>query len=124
MISISLVISNPGLVTVWETAREKFELENGIIAGDLNAEGSYVSQTNLKKLKLRSDSRFTWQIGDECDTTVGNSNCAYDRIITTGKCTEIAQNGGVFKFDDEFQLTRENALKISDHYPVTVDLLF
>ena len=41
---------------MFDTACEKFGTENGIIAGDLNAEGSYVSQTNLKKLKEKGTS--------------------------------------------------------------------
>ena len=57
------------------------------------------------------------------DTTVGNSNCAYDRIITAGQCSQMAQNPDVFRFDKELKLDREQTLKISDHYPVTVDLL-
>ena len=110
-------------MTVYDAASAKFNTQNGIIAGDLNAEGSYVSKANLKNLKLRSDGRFTWQIGDDLDTTVGNSNCAYDRIITTGQCTTMAQNADVYRFDRELQLDREQALRVSDHYPVTVDLL-
>ena len=54
---------------------------------------------------------------------MGNSNCAYDRIITAGQCSQMAQNPDVFRFDKELKLDREQALKISDHYPVTVDLL-
>ena len=88
----------------------------------MNAEGSYVSQRNLDKLKLRRDSRFTWQIDDEADTTVGNTDCAYDRIITTGSCTQFGENPNVYRFDQILDLTNEQAKEISDHYPVTLDI--
>ena len=94
----------------------------GIIAGDLNAEGSYVSKKNLKDLKLRLDKRFTWQIEDEVDTTVGATDCAYDRIITAGSCTEHACNADVYRFDEILNLNNEQAKQISDHYPVTINI--
>ena len=72
--------------------------------------------------KLRTDERFTWHIGNEVDTTVGNSDCAYDRILTTGDCTTHAMDAQVYKFDDVLDLSQEEALKISDHYPVFIEM--
>ena len=72
--------------------------------------------------KLRTDERFTWHIGNEVDTTVGNSDCAYDRILTTGDCTTHAMDAQVYKFDDILDLSQEEALKISDHYPVFIEM--
>jgi len=103
------------LVNVYDHSTKKFNTTSCIIAGDFNAEGSYVSKKNLESLKLRTDKRFTWHIGNEVDTTVGNSDCAYDRILTTGDCTTHAIDAQVYKFDDVLDLSQEEALKISDH---------
>ncbi len=45
--------------------------------------------------------------------------CTYDRIIITETTVEdYAGNAGVFRFDTEYGLTRDQAEKVSDHYPV------
>ena len=77
-----------------------------------------ISDSNY--VSYRTDERFTWHIGNEVDTTVGNSDCAYDRILTTGDCTTHALDAEVFKFDEILGLSQEEALKISDHYPVFI----
>ena len=50
-----------------------------MILGDLNADCTYVSQTNYRTLDLVINTTFTWWIGNEVDTTTGNSDCSYDR---------------------------------------------
>ena len=47
--------------------------------GDFNADCSYVTKGEMRKLSLRSDKRFKWLIEDDVDTTVSGSHCAYDR---------------------------------------------
>jgi endonuclease/exonuclease/phosphatase family metal-dependent hydrolase len=86
-----------------------------ILLGDLNADCSYLSET--KKIDLRKP-QFIWVIDNAQDTTVGSSNCAYDRIIFTSATKEdYTGKWGVFRFDEVYDLGKEVALKLSDHYP-------
>ena len=89
-----------------------------ILLGDLNADCSYLSKT--KKINLRKP-EFIWLI--DIDTTVRDStNCAYDRIIFTEATKEdFTGSKGVFRFDEEYDLGKETALKLSDHYPIWAD---
>lgn len=51
-----------------------------MILGDFNADGSYVSKRDMKKIRIRSDKNFHWLISDEEDTTASNKNDhTYDR---------------------------------------------
>lgn len=54
-------------------------LQNILIAGDLNADCSYLSRSKMSTLSIRQDSAYTWLINDSQDTTVGSTDCAYDR---------------------------------------------
>lgn len=54
-----------------------------MILGDLNAGCSYVTSKDWRAVRLRSDPKFRWLIGDEQDTTVREkTHCAYDRSVT------------------------------------------
>ena len=68
-----------GLMDVHAAVQQHWNTENIVIMGDLNADCSYASGTALAGLSLRTDSRFTWLIPDDCDTTTSSTNCAYDR---------------------------------------------
>ena len=71
------------LVEVYEKAVFQFgHNQNGIILGDFNAGCSYLSHTKEEKLLLRNDPWFTWLIERDTKTTLGNSDCAYDRCIS------------------------------------------
>lgn len=51
-----------------------------MILGDFNADGSYVSNRDMKNIRIRSDKNFHWLIGDDVDTTASNRNShTYDR---------------------------------------------
>ena len=51
-----------------------------VILGDFNGDCSYASYNELIELSIASEN-YTWLIPDDADTTVGNSRCAYDRIV-------------------------------------------
>lgn len=54
--------------------------QNFIFMGDFNAGCSYVPKKAWKNIRLRTDPKFVWLIGDREDTTVKKStSCAYDR---------------------------------------------
>jgi hypothetical protein len=47
------------------------------------------------------------------------SDCTYDRIIVmAGLRDDYAKEAGVFRFDAAYELTKEAAEDVSDHYPV------
>uniref|UniRef100_A0A3Q3M3N4 Uncharacterized protein n=1 Tax=Mastacembelus armatus TaxID=205130 RepID=A0A3Q3M3N4_9TELE len=66
------------------------------------------------------------QRDDSVDTTSSNNNDnTYDRIVVYGETMRDAVVPGSakpFKFQTEFGLTDEQALSVSDHYPVEVEL--
>lgn len=58
----------------------KHAFQNFIFMGDFNAGCSYVPKKAWKNIRLRTDPKFVWLIGDQEDTTVKKStSCAYDR---------------------------------------------
>lgn len=48
--------------------------------GDFNADCSYMNAGELDNLGIRQQG-FEWLIGDEVDTTQGQTHCAYDRSV-------------------------------------------
>uniref|UniRef100_A0A672PDR2 Deoxyribonuclease n=1 Tax=Sinocyclocheilus grahami TaxID=75366 RepID=A0A672PDR2_SINGR len=110
------------LYEVFQTVRKKWKTENVMFLGDLNAACSYVTNKGLKSVRLRSDPKFHWLIRDEQDTTVREKTCcAYDRIIIHGKeliSGIVPESAQPFNFKKEFSLSEEEALEVSDHYPV------
>ncbi|XP_038595800.1 deoxyribonuclease gamma isoform X1 [Tachyglossus aculeatus] len=114
------------LVDVFGDVKQRWKLENFIFMGDFNADCSYVPKKSWKEIQLRTDPRFVWLTGDDLDTTVKEStNCAYDRIVIHGKSLRsaiIPNSVNVFNFQVAYKMNEEEALQVSDHYPVEVEL--
>uniref|UniRef100_A0A8D3B9H9 Deoxyribonuclease n=1 Tax=Scophthalmus maximus TaxID=52904 RepID=A0A8D3B9H9_SCOMX len=114
------------LYTVFKGIYRKWKNDNVMILGDLNAGCSYVTIKGWRAVRLRSDPRFRWLIGDEQDTTVRKkTHCAYDRIIVHGReiiSSVVPGSAQPFNFKESFHLTEQEALEVSDHFPVEVDL--
>lgn len=94
-----------------------------VFLGDFNADCKYVKAHDWVSIRLRSSEVFKWLIPDTADTTVGNSDCAYDRIVVSGahlRKSLKAQSASVHNFQEEFGLDQTQALAISDHFPVEV----
>jgi len=72
------------LVDVHAAVERRWNTEDILILGSLNADCKYASGKARNRLTLRTDERFVWLIGDEVDTTTTDSDCTYDRcaIIT------------------------------------------
>uniref|UniRef100_A0A673Z315 Deoxyribonuclease n=1 Tax=Salmo trutta TaxID=8032 RepID=A0A673Z315_SALTR len=112
----------------WKTDITMYALlkTNVMILGDFNADGSYLSKKGMKAIRIRSDKNFHWLIKDDVDTTAntGNDN-TYDRIVIYGDdmLDAIVPNSAKpFNFQIAYGLSEEDALKVSDHYPVEVEL--
>lgn len=116
------------LVDVGLWARKSFHSKNLLFLGDFNAGGDYVKNSDWPKIRLRSDKKkYHWLIKDHVDTTATNTLAAYDRIVAYDKMVEciVPRSGQAFRFDEELHqenVGEELLLKVSDHYPVEVDL--
>lgn len=106
------------LVDVVDDACKKFSDDKDIIVlGDYNADGSYFSESTTTGFR---DLKYFWAIPDDFDTTIADNSNTYDRIVFQKKYTkeDFTGNSGVFKFDNEYNLTKTQAKQVSDHYPV------
>uniref|UniRef100_A0A3B1J497 Deoxyribonuclease n=1 Tax=Astyanax mexicanus TaxID=7994 RepID=A0A3B1J497_ASTMX len=114
------------LYDVVEAVRKKWTTDNIMILGDFNADGGYMSKKKMKSLRIFSDKNYHWLIDEDEDTTtrLKNDN-TYDRIVVYGKNMldgVVPNTAKAFNFQKEYSLTEEEALKVSDHYPVEVEL--
>nr|XP_020667629.1 deoxyribonuclease-1-like 2 [Pogona vitticeps] len=113
------------LYDVYLKVIDKWGTDNMMFLGDFNADCSYVGKNDWASIRLRSSEVFKWLISDDTDTTVGDSDCAYDRIVVSGAKLRnwIKPNSAkVYNFQSTFKLSQEQALAVSDHFPVEVTL--
>ncbi|CAK6974471.1 deoxyribonuclease-1-like [Scomber scombrus] len=110
---------------VVDAIRKKWGTDNIMILGDFNADGRYLSKKKMKKIRIRA-APYHWLIDDDVDTTSSNYNDhTYDRIVVYGQTmldAIVPGSAKSFNYQDEYNLTDEEALSISDHYPVEVEL--
>ncbi|XP_057228368.1 deoxyribonuclease-1-like 2 isoform X2 [Malurus melanocephalus] len=113
------------LYDVYLAIINKWGTDNMMFLGDFNADCSYVQPGDWSSIRLRTSDVFKWLLPDSTDTTVGKSDCAYDRIVVCGnklKRSIVSNSAGIYNFQRAFQLDQEEALAVSDHYPVEVKL--
>ncbi|KAI9523769.1 hypothetical protein NQZ68_025494 [Dissostichus eleginoides] len=113
------------LVDVVEEAKLKLKTNNIMVLGDFNAGGVYVPKGKLDEiLRIRKNKDFHWLIADNVDTTVSRLKFAYDRIVVTTEMEKgvVAGSAGVFNFEKEYDLKQDQAKKVSNHFPVEVEL--
>ncbi|XP_052615080.1 deoxyribonuclease-1-like 2 [Peromyscus californicus insignis] len=111
------------LYDVYLDVIDKWNTDDMLFLGDFNADCKYVKAHDWGSIRLRSSEVFKWLIPDSADTTVGNSDCAYDRIVVSGAHLRRSlkpQSASVHNFQEEFGLDQTQALAISDHFPVEV----
>lgn len=81
-----------------------------ILLGDLNAD-----ERSFGELGQMPD--VYWVISGVPTNTRGTKT--YDNLLFFASATtEFSGRGGVFNFQEEYQLTAEQALQVSDHFPV------
>ncbi len=88
-----------------------------IILGDLNADGSYFNEDSSSDLD-----EYYWVIDDTHDTTTKATDYTYDRIILTDH-SDFTGDFGVFRYDLEYNLTYDETVAVSDHYPVYAEFI-
>ncbi|XP_029470553.1 deoxyribonuclease-1-like [Rhinatrema bivittatum] len=134
------------LFQVIQEVKERWTTENIMLLGDLNAGCGYMTSDDWKRIHLRSSNHFHWLIDDKDDTTVSpKTHCPYDRSGSLHKSrgpglgkqlkriwivihgdeffqAVVLGSARPFDFRRKLGLSEEEALAISDHYPVEVDL--
>ncbi|XP_054640352.1 deoxyribonuclease-1-like 1 [Dunckerocampus dactyliophorus] len=112
------------LYDVLQHVRKMWKTENVMLLGDFNADCAYLSKRSRQKLRLFTENSLSWLIKDKTDTTVrSTTSCTYDRIVVHGDAfvnAVVPFSAKPFNFQLEYQLTEEQALMVSDHYPVEV----
>jgi endonuclease/exonuclease/phosphatase family metal-dependent hydrolase len=103
-----------GLQDVLNWSAQMFDENDQIILGDFNGDCTYASYQELISLSI-STANHTWIIPDDADTTVGDSRCAYDRVVATSDLDErLTGYWGV-----DMNISSGN---VSDHRPVWFDI--
>ena len=102
-----------GDVHAWGQANYSND-DDYVILGDFNGDCSYASYNELIELSIASEN-YTWLIPDDADTTVGNSRCAYDRIVAASTLDDRLT--GAWGIDE-----RISSGAVSDHKPVWFDV--
>ncbi|CAK6957382.1 deoxyribonuclease-1-like [Scomber scombrus] len=114
------------LYEVFLAVRDKWKTDNIMILGDFNADGKYLTSEEMTEIRIRSNKNFHWLIGDDVDTTANTMNeHTYDRIVVYGEdmlAAIVPGSAKPFNFHKEFDMTERKALRVSDHYPVEVEL--
>ncbi|XP_038125168.1 deoxyribonuclease-1-like [Cyprinodon tularosa] len=102
----------------------RWKTKDIVLLGDFNAGCTYVTRRDWAKIRLFADKSFRWLIPDTVDTTVSNSGCPYDRIVAKEDMMRgvVMDSAKVYDFQDQLHLSKEQAKKISDHFPVEVEL--
>ncbi|XP_056240828.1 deoxyribonuclease-1-like 1 [Seriola aureovittata] len=112
------------LYDVLQDVRKMWKTENVILLGDFNADCGYLAKKNRKNVRLITEKSLVWLIEDKTDTTVRSStSCTYDRIVVHGETFAraiVPLSAKPFNFQSEYELTEDQALEVSDHYPVEV----
>ncbi|RVE71017.1 hypothetical protein OJAV_G00070410 [Oryzias javanicus] len=114
------------LYDVFEEVSSMWNNTNVMFLGDFHASCGFVTRLDRKKIRLYTNSSFSWLIGEQVDTTVTDStSCAYDRIVVYGQPflqAIVPYSGKVFNFGREFKFSRAKVLDVSDHFPIEVRL--
>ena len=108
-----------------------------IVLGDFNADCSYLGKTawacirnptcNGTSIALWDGVLFgnrNWLIGDDADTTIAASSCAYDRLVVSDQLLPrvVPAASYVHRFDTQLKLTLDFTRLVSDHYPIVLTL--
>ncbi|NWT71402.1 DNAS1 protein, partial [Prunella himalayana] len=113
------------LYDVYTDVVNKWGTNDMIFLGDFNADCSYVTSSQWASIRLCSLPACEWLIPDSADTTVADTNCAYDRIVACGTALRQDIEPGsatINNFQNKFHLQMKDALAVSDHFPVEVTL--
>ncbi|UJR28712.1 hypothetical protein I4U23_009941 [Adineta vaga] len=95
-----------------------------LIIGDFNADCSYISLKRQETLRSINFADFTWVINNEVKTNT-RQTCTYDRIFVNGdKFVKaiVPRSNTTVDFQTRFGMTLDQALGVSDHFPIKFDI--
>ncbi|KAM6977711.1 deoxyribonuclease gamma-like [Aplochiton taeniatus] len=114
------------LYEVFEEVMKKWNITNVMFLGNFNAGCAHMTRASKKDIRLFTMPGFYWLIGDKEDTTVRDiTNCPYDRIVVHSQSflkNIEPYSAKVFNFAKALRLSKDKVLKISDRFPVEVEL--
>lgn len=103
---------------VYESVKSTHFANDWIILGDLNADCSYVSDSEYEALDLVTKG-FRWGLSKNADTTVSDTDCSYDNVVfNSSNISEVS----IYNFQEKFSINQEKAKDISNHFPVSFTL--
>ncbi|XP_056278647.1 deoxyribonuclease-1-like 1 [Pseudoliparis swirei] len=112
------------LYDVLQHVKAMWTTPNVMLLGDFNADCAYLAKKNRKNVRLITGKSLYWLIPEKTDTTVRSStSCTYDRIVVHGERfarAVVPLSARAFNFQLEYRLSEDQALEVSDHYPVEV----
>ncbi|XP_075939206.1 deoxyribonuclease-1-like isoform X1 [Anarhichas minor] len=117
------VLQIDALYDVATDVNTRLNTKNIVLLGDFNAGGTYVKDSDWKKIRLFTNKSFHWLITNDQETAV-KTGFPYDRIVVTDDMMKRVVTGSakVYNFMKAFGLTEQQALAVSDHFPVEVTL--
>lgn len=105
---------------------KKWKNTNVMFLGDFHAGCAHMTRADKKKIRLFSNTSFSWLITDRVDTTVTDqTHCPYDRIVVHGKqfLKHIKPfSAKVFNPIQNFKIRSSQLVDVGDHFPVEVEL--
>ncbi|CAL9702453.1 unnamed protein product [Knipowitschia caucasica] len=114
------------LVDVFEEVVDKWNNTNVMFLGDFHAGCGYMTRADKKDIRLFTNTSFSWLITDRTDTTVTDqTNCPYDRVVVHGQSflKQIKPySAKVFNPIKHFKIQSRQLVKVSDHFPIEVEL--
>lgn len=114
------------LYDVFQEVVRKWNNKNVMFLGDFHAGCGYMNRHDKKKIRLFTNTTFSWLISDRTDTTVTEeTHCPYDRMVVHGKSflKQIKPfSAKVFNPIKKFKIRSSQLLDVSDHFPLEVEL--
>lgn len=114
------------LYDVFSEVHRKWSNKNIMLLGDFHAGCAYMNRTDKKKIRIFTNTSFSWLISDKTDTTLTDvTHCPYDRMVVFGKSflKQIRPfSAKVFNPVQAFKIRTTELVQVSDHFPLEVDL--
>ncbi|XP_068601243.1 deoxyribonuclease-1-like isoform X2 [Brachionichthys hirsutus] len=114
------------LYDVFLAVSKNFDNRHVMFVGDFHAGCAYMTRQDKKKIKLFTNTSFSWLIGDKMDTTsTEETHCPYDRMVVFGEPFLkgiVPFSGKVVNIARDFKLTMSKVRDLSSNLPLEVYL--
>lgn len=114
------------LYDVFQEVLGRMGISNVMFLGDFKAGCGYMTKAMKQNIRLYTKPGFYWLIGDKVDTTIRDiTSCPYDRIVVHGESflkNIKPYSAKVFNFAKEYKIPTQKVLRLTDHYPIEVEL--